>query len=125
MGELLQRMCQIISKTGEKFIFCDLNTKNEYIILKLQDYEAIIDKMTVEKATHSQEKNAIFTQQPLTESSLLDKMKYEIASLKEQTVAHQAIDTKPTLDAEAQRREIKDERSSEKDSAQYYFEPLE
>lgn len=126
MGELLQRMCQIISKTGEKVIFSDLNTRNEYVILKLQDYEIMIERMTIPKVTHGQEQNAILAQQSLTASSPLDKMNCEIALLKKRTVEHQAVDTKQTLHAETQKREIKDERRDGKGEAQqYYFEPLE
>gem|GEM_PF-1919488 len=109
MINLLPKLFKIIEKSGDKFIFADLNSGGTFVIMRLQEYEALLGNQ-MNNPKISQESDL------LTKEKRIDTINRDIAFLKE-------IQQEPCAEEVVQILPPKETQKSKSDD-QYFFEPI-
>ena len=111
----IDRLIELVKKTGDKLVFLDKNSKDDaWILMSLNDYENLVENRG--KISKSKEDLTIYS----TEDKI-EKINQDIAILQEESrdeVVNEIVNFSPDLSGNVDQSEAKEE-------GQFYFEPVE
>jgi len=116
MLSTLSDIASVIQRTGDKFLFSDLKTGEDYVIMRLRDYQELVEQ-TSKKEAFALSPEPISS--PLTGSKTFDIMEHDIPEESQRSEERDLPDASEFDEAmdRAPMKVMKDDR--------YGFEPLD